>query len=95
MLARSHSKTNLLKKTKNNNLMVGTREDASRVRLIQHQDEYHGADRVDEVYKLVKRRKFRVRQKLIAHSSVAGAACNQIEAIGGAFGSRHCWITHC
>lgn len=27
--------------------------------------------------------------------SVAGAACNQIEAIGGDFGSRHCWITHC
>jgi hypothetical protein len=54
MLARSHSKTNLFKKTKNNNLMVGAREDASQVRLIQHQDEYHGADRVNAVYVLAK-----------------------------------------
>lgn len=34
--------------------MVGAREDASRVRFIQHQDEYHGADRVHGVYKLAK-----------------------------------------
>gem|GEM_PF-2090205 len=43
--------------------MVGAREDASRVRFIQHQDEYHGADRVNAVYVLVKRRKFHVRKK--------------------------------
>jgi len=34
--------------------MVGAREDASRVRFIQHQDEYHGADRVNAVYVLAK-----------------------------------------